>query len=247
MSSSPPSLHPRSHSPKGRSFYSRPVSSFKADGGSGKRPSGEVMARSVRKCIVGGDAAFSGPFGKRRVVYCDYVASGRAVTFIEDFIRQEVLPLYGNTHTTTTATSLQTTHFRDEARDVVRNAVNASEEDAVVFVGAGATAALHKVVRALRPRMSRCRRTVVLAGVMEHHSSLLPWRDLPEAEVVTVPEDKAGKLDAGWLEEKLRSIRQEEEDKGAFTVWSVFFSLQKSIKNRAKSLFLTFFSFFPAF
>ena len=31
-----------------------------------------------------------GPFGKRRVVYCDHVASGRAVSFIEDFICQQV-------------------------------------------------------------------------------------------------------------------------------------------------------------
>ena len=40
----------------------------------------------------------------------------RSLTFIEDYIRGQVLPHYGNTHTTTTVTSLQTTLYRHEAR-----------------------------------------------------------------------------------------------------------------------------------
>ena len=50
---------------------------------------------------------------------------------------QEVLPVYGNTHTTTSVTSLQTTLFRHEARDIIRNSVNAGERDAVIFTGSG--------------------------------------------------------------------------------------------------------------
>lgn len=46
------------------------------------------------------------------VVYCDYTASGRSLQFIEDYILHEVLPCYGNTHTTTSITSLQSTLFR---------------------------------------------------------------------------------------------------------------------------------------
>ena len=42
----------------------------------------------------------------------------RAVKFIEDYIRNEVLPYYGNTHTTTTISSLQTSMLRNEAKYV---------------------------------------------------------------------------------------------------------------------------------
>ena len=120
MSASSSSLRPSS--PKGRRFYVRPSSASlaSAEGASRSGGGGEAAARSVRESVVGARADFSGPFGRRRVVYCDHVASGRAVGFVEDFLRAEVLPLYGNTHTTTTITSLQTTHFRDEARQIVR-------------------------------------------------------------------------------------------------------------------------------
>lgn len=40
----------------------------------------------------------------------------RSLSFIEDYIHREVLPEYGNTHTTTSVTSLQTTLYRHEAR-----------------------------------------------------------------------------------------------------------------------------------
>ena len=34
-------------------------------------------------------------------------------------------------------------------RDIVRNAVNASEHDAVIFVGSGCTGAVHKLINGL--------------------------------------------------------------------------------------------------
>jgi len=40
----------------------------------------------------------------------------RSLKFIEDYITENVLSHYGNTHTTTSVTSLQTTMFRQEAR-----------------------------------------------------------------------------------------------------------------------------------
>ena len=53
----------------------------------------------IRDSVIGRDDAVDGPFGRRRVTYADYTASGRSLGFIEGFIRDQVLPLYANTHT----------------------------------------------------------------------------------------------------------------------------------------------------
>ena len=74
----------------------------------------------IRASVIGEDEAVMGPFGPRRVTYADYTASGRALSFIEEFIREVVLPLYANTHTESSGTGLQTTRFREQAREIIR-------------------------------------------------------------------------------------------------------------------------------
>nr|CAD7605906.1 unnamed protein product [Timema genevievae] len=192
------------------------------------------------------------------VVYCDYTASGRSLQFIEDYILREVLPCYGNTHTTTSITSLQSTLYslemrylrrlgwsrtvhcstlvcvsleirylrrlgwsptvhcstlvcvsldfysRHEARDIFRNAVHASEHDAVIFAGHGCTGAVHKLIHAL----DLAEPPIVFVGPCEHHSNLLPWRERG-AKIVRIAETKEGFLDLDDLEHQLQMNHNE--------------------------------------
>jgi selenocysteine lyase/cysteine desulfurase len=114
-----------------------------------------------------------------------------------------VLPFYGNTHTTTTVTSLQTTHFRHEARDIIRNAVNASEHDSVIFCGNGCTGAVHKLINSLDLKLTEGQQPVVFVGPFEHHSNILPWREAG-AKVIRIGEAEDGTVDLEDLELQLK-------------------------------------------
>ena len=147
-------------------------------------PSGRLIEH-IRNHIIGGDHAIDGPFGPRRVTYADYTASGRSLSFIEDYIRSQVLPLYANTHTETSGTGLQTTRFREDARRIIRDACGGNDDDAVIFCGSGATGAIVKMIDILNIRIPRdlderyalqadipaAERPVVFIGPYEHHSN----------------------------------------------------------------------------
>jgi len=76
------------------------------------------VLRFLAQDLIGKNSCLKGPYGQRMIVYCDYIASGRALNSIENYIQQHILPTYGNTHTTTTVTSLQSSMFMQESRSV---------------------------------------------------------------------------------------------------------------------------------
>ncbi len=175
------------------------------------------LVELVRASVIGDDEAVAGPFGTRRVTYADYTASGRSLGFLEDYIRDNVLPLYANTHTESSGTGLQTSRFREEARRLVLDGVGGSHDrHAVIFTGSGSTAAINKLVDVLgiripsemddrygfRASIPADQRPVVFIGPYEHHSNELPWRE-SIAEVVTIREDADGEIDQARLAEEL--------------------------------------------
>jgi selenocysteine lyase/cysteine desulfurase len=197
-------------------------------------PDPAPLIQLIRASVIGDDEAVMGPFGLRRVTYADYTASGRSLTFIEDHIREQVMPLYANTHSESSGTGRQTSRYREDARDIIRDAMHAPRDEyAVIFCGAGSTAAVDKLIGilnlripadldarfGLRGHIPAEERPVVFIGPYEHHSNELPWRE-SIAEVVTIREDADGHIDLGHLADELARFADRPLRIGSFSAAS---------------------------
>ena len=187
----------------------------------------------VRESVIGEDHVMLTPYGRRRVTYADYTASGRALTFLEDFIRDQVLPSYANTHTESSGTGLQTTRLREDARGIIRESVGGDDDTVVLFAGSGCTGAIAKLIGVLGLRVPSVlddqhdlsahippsQRPVVFLGPYEHHSNEVSWRETI-ADVVTIHEDADGHIDQEELAEQLEKYAERPVTIGSFSAAS---------------------------
>ncbi|CAF1155130.1 unnamed protein product [Rotaria sordida] len=154
--------------------------------------------------IIGKNIRINTPWGSRKMIYADYTASGRGLTFIEHYMLNNVLPHYANTHSDNNACGRQTTKFREEARTMIKRYVNGTNDDVVIFTGSGSTAAINKLVHVLQLNDEEVRsKTVVFISAFEHHSNILPWIE-SGVKVIRIPNDKQGLIDEDFLENRLK-------------------------------------------
>lgn len=194
-----------------------------------------ALIERIRRGIIGQYRPIPTPFGQRPLVYADYTASGRSLDFLEHIVRDRVLPYYANTHTEASLTGAQTTALREAAREQVRSAINAGTEDAVIFCGSGATAAINRLIDMLNLRLAHAadtgktgtaaastpaeQRAVVFVGPYEHHSNELPWRE-SIAQVVRIPASTSGDIDQDVLAAELKHYQGRAPLIGSFSAAS---------------------------
>lgn len=201
----------------------------------------ELVAK-IRDAVIGDCQLIPTSFGQKPLIYADYTASGRSLDFIEEFIAKKVLPFYANTHTETSFTGAQSTKFREEARQSIKQAVNAGQDDKVIFCGSGATAAINKLIDIMNLRLPADlsarhqlinqlpaeSRPVVFIGPYEHHSNEIPWRE-SIVDVVVIPLSQSGQLDIGVLESKLALYSDRPTKIGSFSAASNVTGLKTNV------------------
>lgn len=182
---------------------------------------GPDLIDRLRAGLIGEGTTIPGPLGEHELIYADYVASGRALRQVEDFVLEEVLPVYANSHTEASYCGSAMTRLREAARAEIARICGADERYATVFCGSGATAGLNRLVHLLgvAGAAEKGARPLVVLGPYEHHSDILPWRE-SGAEVVEIGEDVAGGPDLQELEEVLRSAGEGRLIVGAFSMMS---------------------------
>ncbi|MBU3699863.1 MAG: aminotransferase class V-fold PLP-dependent enzyme, partial [Candidatus Kapabacteria bacterium] len=160
-----------------------------------------------RRNIIGIDAEFDAGFGRHRIIYADWTASGRMYRPIEDRMSQQIAPYVANTHTETSFCGTTMTRAYAEAMSTIRRHVNAADSDAVICYGSGMTAVVNKLQRMLglriherfRPsiHLSPEERPVVFITHMEHHSNQTSWLEtIAEVRIIGHKNDGLVDLDS---------------------------------------------------
>lgn len=179
------------------------------------------LLSTLRGGVIGEGAIFEGAFGPRKLVYADYVASGRALRQVEGFVLDHVLPFYGNTHTEVSHCGATTTRLREASRAAIARICGAGQGYATIFTGPGATTGLNRVLALLgiADAVASGRKVRIFIGPYEHHSNILPWRE-SGAEVVEIPEAATGGPDLDALTEALLASPKDAIKVGSFSAAS---------------------------
>ncbi|MFW7269531.1 aminotransferase class V-fold PLP-dependent enzyme [Gluconacetobacter sp. Hr-1-5] len=175
----------------------------------------------LRAGLIGEGAPIPGPFGTHKLIYADYVASGRALRQVEDFVMNHVLPWYANSHTEASFCGRHVSRLRHAARATIALLCGAGAGFSTIFTGSGATAGLNRLVSLLGvPEAVRNGATpVAFIGPYEHHSNILPWRE-SGAEIVEIHEAPEGGPDLVHLAAALAEAGPSRLKIGAFSAAS---------------------------
>jgi len=180
-----------------------------------------------RKNIIGDDIEFETPFGTKKMIYADWIASGRLYKPIEDKMTYIIGPNVGNTHTETTESGTLMTNAYHAANNIIKKHVGANNTDVLITAGSGMTAVVNKLQRILglrncakftegRDCIVKKGQPVVFITHMEHHSNHTSWLETI-AKVVVLEPDAENNVDKNELIKQLELHKNAIMKIGSFT------------------------------
>ncbi len=182
-----------------------------------------------RKNTIGNNLYFDTPFGRQKMIYADWVASGRLYGPIEDRIANVIGPFVGNTHTETTESGTLMTKAYQYAHKKIKEHVNADENDVIITAGFGMTAVINKLQRILGLKacaqmnggecLVKGEKPVIFITHMEHHSNQTSWIET-YTDVVLLEPDEKNLVDPNILREEIAKYKDRKIKIGAFTACS---------------------------
>ena len=189
----------------------------------------ENYFEKFRQNIIGINKTFVSPYGEKKILYADWIASGRLYGPIEKTIIETFGPFVGNTHSESSITGTTMTHAYHFAQKIIKKHVNAGPDDIIITAGSGMTAMVNKFQRILGLRVSeqlkdylelpKDLKPVVFVTHMEHHSNHTSWLETI-ADVVCIDPDPQGLVDINNLKKELKIYKDRKLKIGAFTACS---------------------------
>ncbi len=182
-----------------------------------------------RKNIIGIDAEIKTPSGIKRVLYADWIASGRLYGPIEKKILKSIGPMVGNTHSESSETGMLMTKAYHYAHRIIKKHVNANNDDIIITAESGMTGVICKFQRILglkiperlNPyfKIPEDEKPVVFVTHLEHHSNHTSWLETI-SDVVVLEPDKDILVNPDSLRKQITKFSDRKLKIGAFTACS---------------------------
>jgi selenocysteine lyase/cysteine desulfurase len=189
----------------------------------------ESYFKKYRNQIIGIDAAIQTPYGIKKIIYADWIASGRLYRPIEDVLVNEIGPMVGNTHSESSETGKLMTYAYHYAHRIIKDHVNANEDDVIITAATGMTGVVCKFQRILGLkvpeklekyiRIPEEERPVVFITHLEHHSNHTSWLETIADVIVIEPDDNLI-VDPDHLTEEIKKYAHRKLKIGAFSACS---------------------------
>jgi len=196
-----------------------------------------------RKEIVGNNLEYTTHFGTQKMIYADWVASGRLYSPIEERISKVIGPWVANTHTETCESGQLMTKAYHKAQHIIKEHVNAGPNDVLITSGFGMTNVLVKFQRMLNLKVPEKNiagefiftgpKPVVFITHMEHHSNHTSWYHTI-ADVEVIPPDKNLLVDPENLRQLLKKFEDRPLKIGSFTACSNVTGIETPIYELAR-------------
>ena len=203
----------------------------------------EEYFQPFRSHVIGLNQEFDSPYGKKKIIYADWTASGRLYQPIEKKISVDFGPFMANTHTESNITSLMMTGLYKQSKKIIKEHVHADKHDVVILDGFGMTSVVNKLQRILGLRVPEIwrnhlqlperERPVIFMTHMEHHSNQTSWLETL-GEVILVNPDREGRVDLNHLEQLLHVYKDRQLKIGSFTACSNVTGIQTPYHKLAK-------------
>ncbi len=207
----------------------------------------EKYFEKFREHIIGKDQYFDGPYGRKKIIYADWIASGRLYEPIERRLLENFAPFVANTHTETTITGSSMTFAYHEAKHMIKEHVKAWPSDVLISSNSGMTGVVNKFQRILglkvhekfrsRVELPEEETPIVFVSHMEHHSNQTSWLEtLADVEVINPTEE--GLVDLDHLRELLGKYASRKTKIAAVTSCSNVTGIQTPYHEIAKIMHL---------
>lgn len=203
----------------------------------------EKYFEPFRKNTVGIDTLYGSPYGEQRVVYADWVASGRLYGPIEDKIKNDFGPFMANTHTETSETGKRMTYAYHYAHERIKKHCHAAPTDVIITADSGMTRVLNKLQRMLGLKKAGCmlgnrgmdnlEKPVVFLTHMEHHSNHTSWFETI-CDVEVLKPDRDLLVDPEELKKQLEVYKDRRFKIGSFTAASNVTGIEPPYHRMAK-------------